>query len=668
MVKSIIYSILLTILFQQKGFPQVKNSYKDSLFQVINSGKEDTVKVNNYLLFGEFFENTNPDSAAFYYEKSRTLSEKLHYNKGLATYISYYIVLLNNSGKYDEALKLNLEAVQIFKDLHSERDVAVAYNNLGNSYEHLGNLPDAVESYITAYNIILNTEQKSHKDSVLLSVFTNNIGSVFAELNQYEKGYAYVTRANEIANLLRDDQRIASSLVNLANYESMMGTSEQALVRSKKVESLSRKLNDYTYFLDAKLTEGNIYNTQKKFDKAITEFQTVIDTAKSHEDPGYELNGWQGISKSWLGKKNLEKSSEATDKAMDIAISIGDKPALKDLYLLNAEIKEKSNDLAAALIYRKKYELLNDTLLGEQTQRDITMLDIKFQTRQKELEIQSKNTLIQKNKEIIHKKNILNGLLAVGSVMLLIIGGLIYRNFKSKNDLLKKNEEIQSEKITRLEKEHQLLAMQSLIQGQEQERSRLARDLHDGLGGLLSGVKLSMSTMKGNVFLSEENARSVNHVIEQLDVSIAELRRISHNMMPEALIKYGLKEALENYSDSLNRSGKINVQFQGYGMEQRIDQNSEIIIYRIVQELLNNSLKHAEAKNVLIQLIRKENTFTLTVEDDGKGFNVDDLADKTGAGLTNIRSRAQYLNGTLDIVSKPGEGTSVTIEGKVENV
>ena len=217
------------------------------------------------------------------------------------------------------------------------------------------------------------------------------------------------------------------------------------------------------------------------------------------------------------------------------------------------------------------------------------------------------------------------------------------------------------QQISELEKEKKLLAAQSLMKGQEEERSRLARDLHDGVGGLLSGVKLSMSTMKGNVFLSEENARSFENVIAQLDQSITELRRVSHNMMPEALIKYGLKEALENYCDNMNVSGKIKVQLQTYGMEQRMEQSTEIVIYRIVQELLNNVIRHAGAAKVLIQLVREDDRFNLTVEDDGKGFNVKET--RNGAGLANIKARIDYLNGDMDIVSKKGEGTSVHVEG-----
>jgi signal transduction histidine kinase len=272
---------------------------------------------------------------------------------------------------------------------------------------------------------------------------------------------------------------------------------------------------------------------------------------------------------------------------------------------------------------------------------------------------------LQKNYQVqsiqLQQKKTVNIALIAGCVLLLLLALQLYKNFKNKNRLLVQKEKLHQQQIIELEKEKKLLAAQSLMKGQEEERSRLAKDLHDGVGGLLSGVKLSMTTMKGNVFLSEENARSFENVIGQLDQSISELRRVSHNMMPEALIKYGLKEALENYCENLNLSGKINVQLQTYGMENRMEQSTEIVVYRIIQELLNNVIKHAEAKKVLIQLVREDDRFNLTVEDDGKGFDVNEV--KNGAGLANIKARIDYLNGNMDVVSKKGEGTSVHIEG-----
>jgi signal transduction histidine kinase len=248
------------------------------------------------------------------------------------------------------------------------------------------------------------------------------------------------------------------------------------------------------------------------------------------------------------------------------------------------------------------------------------------------------------------------------SILLLAVAVLSYINYRNKTRLYQQQKTLHVQKISELEKEKKLLAAQAMMKGQEDERSRLARDLHDGVGGLLSGVRLSMSTMKGNMFLPEESARSFEKVLAQLDQSITELRRVSHNMMPEALIKYGLKEALENYCENLDASGNVRVQLQTYGMEERMEQSTEIVIYRIVQELLNNVLKHAGADFVLVQLVREGERFSLTVEDNGKGF--DSSLVKGGSGIANIKARIDYLNGSMDITSKPGEGTSVYLEGQ----
>jgi signal transduction histidine kinase len=350
-------------------------------------------------------------------------------------------------------------------------------------------------------------------------------------------------------------------------------------------------------------------------------------------------------------------------KAIKMAIDGGVKFGLRDSYLIMSQIKEKQKAFEPALDYLKKYQALNDTLLSESRTKYVQQLESNYHTAQKNNRISEQQIAILENEKTIQKKNLLNTALISGLALLLIIGILGYRNFKHRSRLLQQSEKLKEEKIRELEQERKLVALESVMKGQEEERSRLARDLHDGVGGLLSGVKLSMSNMKGNVFLSEENAHSFNNVIMQLDQSIAELRRVSHNMMPEALIKYGLKEALENYCENMNVSGKIKLQLQTYGMEKRMEQSSEIVIYRITQELLNNVIKHANAKNVLIQLVREADRFNLTVEDDGKGFDVEEIENKTGAGLSNIKARAEYLGGSVDIVSKKGEGTSVNIEG-----
>ena len=203
-----------------------------------------------------------------------------------------------------------------------------------------------------------------------------------------------------------------------------------------------------------------------------------------------------------------------------------------------------------------------------------------------------------------------------------------------------------------------------MLKGQEEERSRLAKDLHDGLGGLLSGVKFSLSNMKDNLIVTPDNMAVFERSLDMIDTSIKELRRVAHNMMPEMLTKFGLDEALKEYCNTINATKLLTVKYQSLGMETRIESATEIIIYRIVQELLNNILKHAVASEAFVQLIRENNRLNIVVEDNGKGFDIAVLENSKGAGWTNIRSRVEYLKGQLDIHSE-SKGTLVNIEFNV---
>ncbi|HRH35021.1 MAG TPA: sensor histidine kinase, partial [Catalimonadaceae bacterium] len=191
----------------------------------------------------------------------------------------------------------------------------------------------------------------------------------------------------------------------------------------------------------------------------------------------------------------------------------------------------------------------------------------------------------------------------------------------------------------------------------------LARDLHDGLGGMLSGLKFSLNNMKGNMILDEENASAFSISIGQLDNVISEMRRVAHSMMPEALVRFGLKEASQDLCDQMMKTSGLQIHFQAIGMDGELKKSDSVALYRIEQELLNNILKHAEATEITVQLVRDESQISLTVEDNGKGF--DPSLIPQGAGLTSIRTRVEALGGRLDIQSKPGEGSSFLIELEV---
>ena len=271
---------------------------------------------------------------------------------------------------------------------------------------------------------------------------------------------------------------------------------------------------------------------------------------------------------------------------------------------------------------------------------------------------------LQKDKPmqaLVVKESVLKYFLVLPLCVLFLIIFIGFRIFANRQALFKQQLALQLQHTRELEKDRQLAAVGTMLKGQEEEWTRLAKDLHDGVAGMLSGVKFSLMNMKSNLTGNSEDTISFERSLDMLDTSIQELRRVAHNIMPAVLVKFGLNEALKDYCDTVNNAQILDVKYQSFGMEKRIENTTEIIVYRIIQELLNNIFKHARADEVLVQLIREEERVGITVEDNGKGFDIDIIQKSKSSGWANIMSRVNYLRGKLDIISG-NKGTSVNIE------
>lgn len=169
--------------------------------------------------------------------------------------------------------------------------------------------------------------------------------------------------------------------------------------------------------------------------------------------------------------------------------------------------------------------------------------------------------------------------------------------------------------------------------------------------------------MKGNLIMTPENQEAFERSMDMLDSSIREMRRVAHNMMPEALVKFGLDTALKDFCNDITQSGALKVSYQSLGVSDLVmDQSRSIALYRIIQELLNNSIRHAGASTAIVQLSKSDSVLSVTVEDNGKGFDPAILERSGGMGWTNIRNRAEFMNARLDVNTAAGKGTSVLIE------
>ena len=346
--------------------------------------------------------------------------------------------------------------------------------------------------------------------------------------------------------------------------------------------------------------------------------------------------------------------------AGDVYKNLGNYPAAINLLKLGLRIAEDiqhrenirdANDyLAQTYVLQKKY----DSAFFFYT-RYVALKDsiVNNDTKMKIAGIQGQYDLAKKDKEIAKEQQIRNVL--IGSfVFLLIILLLMYNGYR----LQQKNRNQQS--LNRQQNE----LFNVIVATQDQERKRIAQDIHDSLGSVLSAAKLKLSSLKETQsLLSAEELEKYQSTLSLLDEASAELRNISHNIMPATLSKLGLVAALQNLIGKISSHSGMQISFTAHEFEGRILETAEISIYRIILELLNNIVKHAAANKITIQLIKYPAYINVTVEDNGRGFNYNKaMEEKKGIGLGNILSRVEYLKGTIDIDSSPGKGSTIIIE------
>jgi signal transduction histidine kinase len=430
--------------------------------------------------------------------------------------------------------------------------------------------------------------------------------------------------------------------------------------------ALARSLNN-DFALGSMLNNlGDLYLKELKFDESIPLFTEGLEQALSIGDPILQCTSLRGLAYCNLDKKKFTKAMEYVNRSLDIAKENDYLKQEEVNYLLISDIQLAMGNTDNYYKFRYKSDSVSAIIGRERIQRNIETLEQQFKAREREHQIEEleKEKVFQK---LRYRTGLFILITLVGiSFTILIILSMKVRSNRQKRIILEKEKLIQQQRINELEREKQLAASEAVLKGQEEERKRLAKDLHDGLGGMLSGIKYSFSNVKENIIMSPENQRAFERSMDMLDSSISELRRVAHNMMPESLIRFGLEISVRDICRDITNSGALNASFQAFGInELKADQQTQIIIYRIIQELLNNIMKHAAAKNAIVQMTILDNNLNITVEDDGKGFDVKSIDPSKGLGLNNLKSRIEYLGGKLEIESEPGQGTTVNIEIKI---
>ena len=648
-------SVLLFVFFSSLLAQQFLD--RDSLINLLNTSEQDTNRVLLYISIGQQFENNHPDSAIYYYRLARDLSEELDYVTGTMKYLSNITYVYNAQGLYDSSLVLTLEALKLAEKYGTTMQKAACLGNVGNTYLYLEHYELAVDYMLRAMELIRDGDNPQY-----LTIMYNNLAIVYMKLKQADRAREFAEQGVELAREINDPINLSISLDNLAlaaieSYRPMDAVRylTEALEIAEETDNIYLKESVLLHFVDAYLQTG-------QFDKVRPFAEEGLRMATDFDDRAGMAGAIIGLSYYYLyhGQTGtaLTRARDAEKIAHDSQLT----EQLRRVYSLLSEISLASGDFEGYRLYSFRHDSLENKYINEMLLRNVQELETRYETDKQARQISQLEQEKEVQKLKIRQDRLILLTLIGFTFTIIIVSFFLVRSNRQKQLLYRREKELKETRIKEMEAEQHLLVTKAVLEGQEEERARLSRDLHDGLGGMLSGIRLSLNNLMEVLARKKEDIQLCERSMDMLDGSIRELRTIAHNLMPESLIKFGLDTSVNDLCERVNSNASIQVNYQSVGMDAYHADNEVIItIYRIIQELINNILKHASAKNIYVQMVSQDSELEVTVEDDGIGFNVKDLENSTGIGWKNIQNRVDYLRGKVDIRSETGKGTTVIL-------
>ena len=585
------------------------------------------------------------DDLSWGYLSSDVAKSKLYANRGieLATEVGdkgYLAIFNRNIGvayymesDFDVALDYLNSALELSRETDNEALEGRIYGALGNLYNRQSDYTKAIDFYLKSLTL-----HEKIGDKLPIGRVSSNIGILYQKMLNFNQALKYFERAESIAKELDDKSSLASIYVSLSDININIDRNK-AIEYAEAARVTFRELGNRFSEVDATLALAKVYYSSNEYAKAEDIAKEALQIAKEIDAPFLISQVYVDLSNIYFYQKEFKLSEDAALTAwehdstdVNLTSNVLYNITRSNIYLGNAE---RAEEYLSRL--RDQLELYSNS----EFQSALSEHEVKYETEKKEIRIAA----LEKEKRLIRLLAV-----AIGALLLFVSGFFVV-----KHRLTLSRQKIAEQQLAQLEKEKQLATVQAVLDGETAERSRLAKDLHDGLGSMLSVVKYNLPEMKTGVILEKESVDRFKKAVDMLDDSIQELRRVAHHMMPESLIRFGLKVSLSDFCDAIP-----NTDFHYYGNEERLDSKLEILLYRSVHELVNNALKHAEAERIDVQIIQESDRISLVVQDDGKGFDTE--AEHDGMGLDNIRKRVESYGGEMFVSSSKGKGTEIHIE------
>lgn len=564
--------------------------------------------------------------------------------------LSAKITLLKHIGSsyvfetnYPEGIRYYNEALEIAEQINLYVEIANINNNLGVIYNEIGNYKLAYIHLVEALN---KFDLAGTSDKKIAAY--NNIGLVYLNLKNYEKALTWFDRALDSTIQPRDTILTVSVLNNIALCHTSGNRHQLALEYLHRAIGLSEKVNNKYGLCISYQLMGNLYLALDQTDRAYEAF--AVSTSIAHKaNLWYQLAVAKlGTAKVLLKRNRPDESLKISKEVMVMADTLNSLVLKSDAHLLMSEIGEQQHDYQSSFLHFREHikaqeEIINQTVIHQIYDVELNYLSQLNKMQQLELD---------KKELSISKKNNLLFFISLLSVLLLIGLYLLYLNHRHRQQV-----KLQTTIIELTEKKSN-----AALEAEIQERKRIGQELHDSLGHLLSLAGLHTSVLHKRQDLSEEKRTELlGSLMKTIDDAFDEVRNISHNLAPSLLSERGLKGALKSIADRVNQGAHLKMSFDTYGLNGPMDTLIENTLFRTIQEIVSNTIKHSGATTLFIQLTRGNDEISLMAEDNGKGFNYEEVQKHSSYGLLHMKSRIENLNGTLFIDSNPGRGTIINI-------
>ncbi|NVK26401.1 MAG: sensor histidine kinase [Flavobacteriia bacterium] len=535
-------------------------------------------------------------------------------------------------------------AYLLFEDKGYYEMAVRAYNNKGLTLINQNQYREAIEDLIQALELSDKLETPKKRNLAQQGLLLN-IGKAYIGLEQWPLAMEYTQKAIAIDGIPRF-RMIA--LNNLSAIYLQLEQPDSTLHYAALSYHLSDSLGDDYHKLLNRTNQAEAYLKLKDYESAKPIIESNIETSRHFEYPYGIAAGLNQLANYYGSTGDYQSALQVLKEAEPLAVEVADKELLIDTWENYNEVYSKLGRYEEAHLYQGKFYELRDSLNSVEKTKNFNELLVQFEAAQNEKKLAEQELKLAIQEASIAKRD--RQLLFIsGGIVILILGGLV---------IIVRMRQLQERKLQEaliVEKER---GLEAIINATEDERKRISKDLHDGIGQKLTALRLALVKQAEDASEPKQKTALVE-IAQDFRESAEELRQVSHQMMPRALMEQGLVPALEDLMESTFKHTDIQYRFEHFKIDRRYPERMEVSLYRITQELLNNSLKHAQASEIQVQLMELKGNLVLIVEDNGKGLgeNVN-----KGQGLHNIKSRLDLLKGAVNYEDGGETGMLATVK------